>query len=988
MKHLRKGTALILSLLLAFSLLLPACGEKTADTDNEVIVSDGALIQEEIFDPNLFMAHEIRIDENGLATWDPVPGADRYLVVICYSVNGDPCSDVQVEITETQFQLYEGYSVHVCPIRENGEMGVFCVSDYYGIGAPDLSAYDNLKPPVEEQPGTTTDESMPELNERPITLDAEGNASWEPVEGAEGYKVTLTTSDGGYLGERTITETGIWIPVGCKLYVDAIVPGGETVHMSTEGYGEPVYQEVLSRRPRVIYDIDFDTLVKWDFVASILPDSIKTNPDGTVSFTSVAPNGNEVRFYGENITVTPGNIQVHPLGRVVSLDAIGRIYTMELGISDPGSDSNWCTVFGGYSFDGLTSVDSIDQLMFCTGWGKNADQFDSGPMDELSHFQPNYVAFGTQTFAQTVSYNEDSFTVTSCIVGYDDSSLHTGIRDMTLYFENYGTYMEGERYNPEKEVFDLEGENIPFALALIPDLQHELYPLSTEELAKNNSYSVEGSVGGHFIIGDLKDADGNVLDKNNARVYAGTTLEVTIGQYSFDMPLPVIPRHEGAQNLHELTPWAVPEATGTLNTLVIPIAWRDQPESRNDEAYATFQSEMGRVMDENGNITDYSAGLADGRMSISEYFDATSYGMLTVNSFVTDWYDAPYDFAVMEGQMPEDLFLQDMMTWLFETYPDMDWSQFDRDGNGYFDSVILLNDGTKSYDGYIINSFSGGVTVRRSYVNDYVGTADKPGLNGYVVCHSGLFWDDVIIHEFGHVLGLIDYYDVTYSGIDAVGKHDMQSGNCGDWNPYSKYAVGWIEPQVITGLESGQSVEITIGSFADTGDAIVIPVADDSHDGPFGEYIMLDLFVGEGINGYGAEDTSLDGALGVRIYHINATMEYRELESKDPFTPGMHPIGTIHYANDYKQDGSGLYNVELIQAGGDNTFTDVNNLRTELRPRDLFKAGDVFTVERYGEFFVDGRMDDGRQFGYTIEIVSIEADANGQYTARIRITRQ
>ncbi len=985
MLHKRKRITALWALVMTVVMLLSACGGK--NDGGEEMTSDGAEGQEESLDPNLFMAHEIRIDENGLATWDPVPGADRYLVVICYDVNGGPCSDVQVEITETQFQLYEGYAVHVCPIRADGEMGIFCVGDYYGTGAPDMSAYDYLKPPTEEPPppATLTEEPVVE-EEHLITIDAEGNASWEPVEGAEGYIVQLLTADESLLSTKTIRETGIWIPEGYKLYVDAIVPGGKTVHMSTEGYGEPVYQEVLSRRPTAIFDINFDSLVKWDFVASILPDSVKTNADGTVTFTSVAPNGNEVRFYGENVTVTPGSIQVHPHGRIVSLDAIGRIYTMQFGISDPGSEKNQCCVFGGYNFDGLTSVDSIDQLMFCTGWGKHASHYDSTPTYEMAHFQPNYLAFGSEPFVQTRTNNEDSFTVTSCIVGYDDSSLHTGIRDMTLYFDNYGAYMEGERYNPEKEVFDLEGENIPFALALIPDLQHELYPLSTEELAKNNSYSVEGSVGGHFIIGDLKDAEGNVLDKNNARVYEGTTLEVTIGQYSIDMPLPVIPRHEGAQNLHELTPWAVPEATGTLNTLVIPIAWQDQPESRSDEAYASFRSEMGRVMDENGNITDYSDGLADGRMSVSGYFDAASYGKLTVNSFVTDWYDAPYDFAVMESQMPDDLFLQDMMTWLYETYPDMDWSQFDRDGNGYFDSVILLNAGTGSFDGYIVSSFSGGVTVRRSYVNDYVGTSARPGLNGYVICHSALFWDDVIIHEFGHVLGLIDYYDVTYSGIDAVGRHDMQSANCGDWNPYSKYAVGWIEPQVVTGLESGQSVEITIGSFAHTGDAIVIPIAGDSLSGPFGEYIMVDLFVGDGINGYGAEDTSLDGARGVRIYHVNATMEYRELESEDAFNPGTHAIGTIHYANDYKMDGSGLYNVEVIQAGRDNTFTDVTNLRAQLQPGDLFEAGDVFTTARYSEFFVDGRMDDGRELGYTVEIVSITTDANGETVATIRIT--
>jgi hypothetical protein len=95
-------------------------------------------------------------------------------------------------------------------------------------------------------------------------------------------------------------------------------------------------------------------------------------------------------------------------------------------------------------------------------------------------------------------------------------------------------------------------------------------------------------------------------------------------------------------------------------------------------------------------------------------------------------------------------------------------------------------------------------------------------------------------------------------------------------------------------------------------------------------------------------------------------------------------IGTVNIANDYKD--SGKYHIELLQRGGDNTFTDLLNTRAQFAPQDLFRTGDVFTAERYSEFLTDGRMDNGSEFGYTIEIVSIEENG-ADSTATIRITR-
>jgi hypothetical protein len=239
-------------------------------------------------------------------------------------------------------------------------------------------------------------------------------------------------------------------------------------------------------------------------------------------------------------------------------------------------------------------------------------------------------------------------------------------------------------------------------------------------------------------------------------------------------------------------------------------------------------------------------------------------------------------------------------------------------------------------------------------------------------------------HEFAHGLGLIDYYDVTYSGIDAVGMYDMQSSNIGDWNVYSKYSVGWIEPEIVDGLTSGQYVDITIGSFGTTGDSIIVPVDGNDPTSPFSEYMAINLFSDCGLDGYYAGEFGLENCEGVRIYHIDGRMEYRDYVPLDYPDMESVPIGTIHFANDYKE--SGCYNVELIQAGRINTFTDKNDLRPQIMPEDFFRAGDTFTLESYGDFFFEEKTDCEMDFGYSIRVISITGHGENAQ-AVIRITR-
>ena len=441
--------------------------------------------------------------------------------------------------------------------------------------------------------------------------------------------------------------------------------------------------------------------------------------------------------------------------------------------------------------------------------------------------------------------------------------------------------------------------------------------------------------------------------------------------------------------MHDIVPYANPVATGNKKVLVIPIVWQDDKKPANKKNLELLKKRLGKAAMLGEKIKDYSDDNEKNGFSVSSYFETASYGKLKLESYITDWYTAPYNFDEMESRQISRQFIDEVLDWLYKKYPKVDFSVFDPDGNGYFDHIMFINYGDMSSRGYYSRIGFGGATDYRSTSGrEFAGTSQKPGINRVLNTNASHFSKDnanVLIHEFSHGLGLIDYYDVTGSGINAVGGYDMQSDNVGDWNAYSKYAVGWIEPKVVTGLKKGESKEIEIGAFSDTGDAIVIPIAGDKLKPPFSEYMMVDLYTSTGLNKYDSVNYGINNFEGVRIYHVDAKME--RIDFRNPAYPYMEttPIGSIHNANDYKHDGR--FNIELIQAGADNTFTDLNNLRTGIAQEDFFQAGDTFTLDKYSEFFKDGLMDFGDDFGYEIEIVSITGTGSDA-KAKIRITRQ
>lgn len=837
------------------------------------------------------------------------------------------------------------------------------------------------------------EDTQPPLETEPIfqeiTLDENGVARWPAVEGAVEYEYAFVDSAYTNEGYLRTTELSVQVPEGYCVHVAPIFASGEKGDtMVSDYFGEPTlgsYAFVEDGEdpfdPAIFVDTRFDQkwedLTAWSLLPSIRWDTLLTRTDGSIYFEADSPSGSVIRFVGTGVTVTETSITFSPGSFLNSLDAIGRICAISHTALDIGSEDNWIDYRDGYTFTGETHVESRDDLYF--QWGNSVTVVGNG----FGGPQPTSRMEAQGNFLGMCGWecNPTDFTLSDLTIYYDETTFNTPLYTAVLDYNQYGTYLEGETYDASKEQYDMAQMIYDFALMFVPEVANEREPISRElDPLDAAGRSVQSLPTTDYTIGDLKDANGNVLDRANATVGLGTTVEVTLEDYTLEVALPVVERYDGAQTLHQLTPYDNATAQGEVTALVVPIFWQDQPETATEETMEKIYSALGRVTDGQGKVTDYSADRKNS-FSLSAYYDIASYGQHSITSFVTDWYAAPYNFVGekdCQSVLSDEAFREEVYDWVKATYPDLDWSRFDADGDGFLDSVIFLNAGVIAGDSMDMASYSYALYVSTGYTGEGAGTPDQPAMKNFISMNTSFLSQNTLIHEYAHGFGLVDYYDVTYSGADAVGSYDMQSGAYGDWNAYSKYAAGWIQPQVVTDLAPGESVDITLGALSETGDALVIPAAGSDFDGPFGEYILIDLFTDGGVNCYDASAFGLGGKSGVRISHVNSNMEKRVLTGEDGVD---YPIGTIHVANTYNEKGQ--YLLEVIQAGKKNTFTDLSQLRTNLTAADLFQAGDVFQAEEYSQFLTNGRMDDGSEFGYTVTIVSVSSQS-----AVIRVTRQ
>jgi M6 family metalloprotease-like protein len=355
---------------------------------------------------------------------------------------------------------------------------------------------------------------------------------------------------------------------------------------------------------------------------------------------------------------------------------------------------------------------------------------------------------------------------------------------------------------------------------------------------------------------------------------------------------------------------ALPDASGLLpsegspRVLALLIAFSDMP-GHTDPAV----------------VDDMLYGDGDPALSpyesLAAFYRRASYGALEITGSTLGWYTTAYPRReVYESAVGRELLIREAIDhWDADGH---DFAQYDNDGDGIIDYFVVIWTGPHGEWA----EFWWGYQTR---FRNTAFTVDGVGLGTYSWQWENYDWPgpfspDVVIHETGHALGLPDYYDYD----DAVGPRggvgglDQMAGNWGDHNAFSKWLLGWLEPEVYN-----QDAHQLLLAPSDTIPQAAVLMHGDPVADPYAEYFMVQHRRRQG------NDLEIP-ADGLLIWHVDARLD---------------DSGRFLYDNSYTEhkllrlmEADGLEEIELGgRADGDDFYT----------PGDAFDTVSLPSSHRY-----------------------------------------
>ena len=441
------------------------------------------------------------------------------------------------------------------------------------------------------------------------------------------------------------------------------------------------------------------------------------------------------------------------------------------------------------------------------------------------------------------------------------------------------------------------------------------------------------------------------------------------------------------------------KSVGENNLLVVPL------KIKGYEEYAT--SENLKKINDSFFLEDSLNTL--GYYSLSEYYKISSYNKLNIKGEVTPWIDLDLTTKEISSSSISNYTLdcgtyfptEKAINYIKENL-NIDLTKYDNDKDGFIDGVYFIYGCPTFLDD---SSLSSSTFWNFTYYN--VLNKDKASISSPVLMTYSWSSFDMLskgsdktkldthtyIHEFGHQLGLNDYYDTSNSGglnpyTSPMGGLDMMDNNVGDHSAFSKFALGWVNPYIVKG-DYGE-VNIDLKSLISDGECIILPTKEYNNT-PFDEYFMIEYVKNDSINkvdstiGYPSTFYT-DGRIirfysknGIRITHIDA----RSVDSNLDYTDNINDMVMTKFSNtaSTKQgyycplNNNSYVLTSLISANSSRntlgTFFVANNT-------DLYNASSTidFTSNSNSSRasslpYNSNRFNDGNVFNYSIKIDSI-----------------
>ncbi len=415
-----------------------------------------------------------------------------------------------------------------------------------------------------------------------------------------------------------------------------------------------------------------------------------------------------------------------------------------------------------------------------------------------------------------------------------------------------------------------------------------------EPLTKTGSYTFMIRKGGNTFSKEIEVSNGNATKATEGNGYNKVTDE-NAKKYAI----------QNVKQAGSLTYGKMP-SSGTVNMIVIPVVFKDATSE-----YQYTQKELDVIQ------KGYFGEASDtGWESLASYYEKSSYGKLHISGEVTDVYTCEYTSSELQENFSKNIFaVNDVMKaaveWAFNNNPTWDRLSFDNDADGFLDGIELIYKTDKTYDS------QDGAGVWWNFT-----TYDSDSEPNYLTpTPRRYFWSNIdklqtgyyktnidthtLVHETGHLLGLDDYYDSTYS-MYPTGGADMMELNIGDHDAYSKFLLGWVNPLVVDGKLD--DFEITLNDFESSGDCILIrnTTTDPWNGTPYDEYLIMSYYTPTGLNeqdskGYKEWDNSGTGGTytysGLQVFHVDERLYTNVGSTYNPVSHGVTK-GVRSYTDD------------------------------------------------------------------------------------------
>ncbi|MCR4562675.1 MAG: hypothetical protein K5694_05705 [Bacilli bacterium] len=458
---------------------------------------------------------------------------------------------------------------------------------------------------------------------------------------------------------------------------------------------------------------------------------------------------------------------------------------------------------------------------------------------------------------------------------------------------------------------------------------------------------------------------------------------------------------------------------GNCNLLIVPVWLTDSSNYISISYKSKVREDIEKV---------YLGSAEDtGWHSVKSYYEAESFGALSMNGVVSDWYEPGISSTTAGGYssgQTADL-VEAAANWYFSNNPGKSRADFDQDDNGYLDGVMLIY---AASDYVVLQNNNLDNLWAYCYWNQdpSLRSVSSPGVNVFFWAsydfmygsnnvasrtgHSSYYGGDTrycsidahtYIHEMGHVFGLDDYYDYGPNSYSPAAGFSMQDYNVGGHDPFSVMAYGWADPYIPT-----ETCQITIGAFQTTHDLILLTPNWNDFDSPFDEYLLLELYTPTGLNQFDCANAYMNAypkgpdAPGIRLWHVDSRLTYvksdgvfktSQITANANYDAYYGVTGIVNNTNG-DSDRATCFGVSSVYDHYNQLQLIRNDTEATYHPSDyfsgdhLFYSGDAFDMSTYrSQFYNSLNLNNGSALGWSFS-VSITNDGASS-TATINLAK-